>query len=389
MMVFRPHLTGTRRFMRAVLSAVALGVSVLPVHAGTAAEPERRLVIFDQDIDGLTGGNADPLTMLLHAGTVQVLGVTTVTGDGWMRQGTEYALKLLEIQNRSSVPVFQGAEFPLVQSPGQLVRDTHLYGGVRTDPWLGAYAEHSPRSDEVVAPPGGYAKTRPQPQPAAEFIVDAVRAHPHQVTIYCGGPLTNLALAISLAPDIVPLVKEVVFMGTSPRQQPRTVNVLFDPEAAARVLHADWPRLTLFTVDLAEKIHRDIGMARRIAGGANGPVAQIYRETVVVPHDRGDAMKWFRMPDELMAAYLVDPRIITSSRRYYVDVDLSPGMNRGASVYWDVSPTAYGGAPWPDGHEPAGVEKAVPSPDARIAEVPEGFDSGRFQDLFTRLMTHS
>ncbi|GAA4484968.1 nucleoside hydrolase [Gluconacetobacter asukensis] len=346
-------------------------------------------VIFDEDIDNLIGGNADPLTMLLHAENIQILGVTTLSGDGWVRQGTEYALKLLELQGRSSIPVYRGAEFPLVQSPAEFVRDTRIYGGVRTDPWLGAYAAHSPAASTVIAPQGGFAKVREQAVPAAQFIVDAVRAHPHQIVIYCGGPLTNLALAINLAPDIVPLIKEVVFMGTSPELQPRTVNVLLDPEAAARVLHAAWPRLTIFTVDLAEKVRRDIELARAVSAGGNEPIAKLYKKSVVDPYDRGETIKWFRMPDELMAAYLVDPSIITSSRQYFVDVDLSLGLERGASVYWDVTPKGYGGAPWPRGHEGPGMQMAVPAADAQIADVPTDFDVQRFRRLFLALMTRS
>ena len=54
------------------------------------------------------------------------------------------------------------------------------------------------------------------------------------MTIYAGGPLTNLALAIALAPDIVPLVPEVVIMGTGFHVFTNTFNIFFDPEAARK-----------------------------------------------------------------------------------------------------------------------------------------------------------
>ena len=83
---------------------------------------------------------------------------------------------------------------------------------------------------------------------AAHFLIRQVRAHPHQVTIYAAGPLTNIALAISIDPEFAELTKGIVMMGgslnpqtddpefaTSPRHE---FNFWFDPEAAHIVLRA-------------------------------------------------------------------------------------------------------------------------------------------------------
>jgi len=348
------------------------------------ADPIR--VIFDEDVDGVIGVNADPLIMLLQAKNIEVMGVTVVTGDGWLKQETADALKILEMEEHSNIPVFMGAELPLVQARDTLLHLTELYGGSRTDPFLGAYSEFGPGPDDVQAPPGGFAKTGAQPGSAAEFIIRTIRAHPRQITLYCGGPLTNVALAISLAPDIVPLTKEVVFMGTSPEFQPKTVNVLYDPHAARIVLHAPWPKITIFSVDICEKVHRTPEMAEAIASGRNAPVAALYRDTVVKPYREGKQGQWFRMPDELMAAYLIDPSIVTEVRRYYVDVDLNEGMGYGASSYWDETPKGYNDAPWPDKPQ-AGRQKPVPPPNARVVNAAWNFDIDRFKKLYLDLMT--
>jgi purine nucleosidase len=346
----------------------------------------RRLVIYDQDTDGIIGDNTDPLVMLLQSANIQVLGVTVVTGNGWLKQETEDVLKLLEDLHRTDIPVYMGAQFPLVQSRYTPVRLLKLFGGNRTDPYLGAYGEFSPGPDIVRTPPGGLAKYRPAAGPAALFIIRQVRKYPHRVTLYCGGALTNVALAIRLDPTIVPLTREIVFMGTSPQMQPKTLNVIYDPEAASIVLHAPWPKLTLITVDLAEKLHKSPAMAEAIARGANAAEAQLYDELVMKPYRAHEAMQWFRMPDELMAAYLIDPTIITEWRRYFVDIDITLGMNYGASSYWDEFPKAYGGAPWP--HQPAPKsQRPTPPPDARVANVGWDFDTMRFTQLFLQLMT--
>jgi purine nucleosidase len=347
---------------------------------------ETRKVIFDQDTDGIIGDNEDPLVMLLQSPNIQVLGVTVVTGNGWLKQETADVLKLLEDLKRTDVPVYMGAEFPLVQSRYTPVRMVKMYGGTRTDPFLGAYGEFSPGPEVVTPPPGGLPATKPAPGPAAEFIIQQIRKYPHQVTLYCGGALTNVALAISLDPGIVALAKEVVFMGTSPEMQPKTVNVIYDPESAAIVLHAAWPKLTLITVDLAEKLHKTPEMAEAIAHGQNKAEAALYEDLVMKPFRAHKPLQWFRMPDELMAAYLIDPSIITETRRYYVDIDTMQGMSYGSSIYWDETPLGYAGIPWPDEPQPK-RQKPVPPPDARVANVPRNFDTARFTALFLKLMT--
>ena len=90
-----------------------------------------------------------------------------------------------------------------------------------------------------------------------------VRKYPHEVTIYEGGPMTNLALAISIDPEFPSLAKELVFMGASLNPQtddpefantPRhEFNLWFDPEAAHIVLRAPWKKIVCTPVDISVK----------------------------------------------------------------------------------------------------------------------------------------
>jgi hypothetical protein len=133
-----------------------------PANAQTTDAPHK--VIFDQDTDGIIGDNEDPLVMLLQSPNIQVLGVTVVTGNGWLKQETADVLKLLEDLHRTDVPVYMGAEFPLVQSRFTPARLVKMYGGTRTDPFLGAYGEFSPGPDVVKPPAGGMPTTKPAPE---------------------------------------------------------------------------------------------------------------------------------------------------------------------------------------------------------------------------------
>jgi purine nucleosidase len=367
-------------------SAWLLPIAILVALSALAQTPAPKKVIFDQDTDGIIGGNNDPLVMLLQAPNIEVMGVTVATGNGWLKQETADVLKLLEVIGRPDVPVYMGAEFPLVQPRELPVQLTKLFGGSRTDPFLGAYAEFSPGPDVVVPPPGGLASIQAREGHAALFIIKSIREHPGEVTLYCGGSLTNIALAIRLDPGIVPLTKEIAFMGTSPEFQPKTVNVIYDPDAAKIVLHAPWPKITIFTVDVAEKIHRTPEMAEAIAKGSNRPLADLYQRLVVEPYHRGRSQQWFRMPDELMAAYLIDPSIVTEMRRYYIDVDTTIGMNYGASMFWDEIAKGYAGIPWPDKPEPK-RQKPVPPSGARVSDVAWDFQKDKFQTMFLDLMT--
>ena len=107
----------------------------------------------------------------------------------------------------------------------------------------------------------GSRRSKPIDEDAAHFLIRQVHAHPHEVTIYAAGPLTNIALAIALDPEFASLTKGIALMGSSLNPQtddpefathPRhEFNFWFDPEAAHIVLRADWPRIDVTTADIS------------------------------------------------------------------------------------------------------------------------------------------
>ena len=133
-----------------------------------------------------------------------------------------------------------------------------------------------------------FANITAQQDHAARFIIKTVRENPGQVTIYAGGPLTNLALAIALAPDIVPSVPEVVFMGAGFHTFTNTFNLFFDPEAGRKVLRASWPKFSIVSVDLAEEIHEGDeiapgrSMIEEIADRAQSPISDLFQELSLI-----------------------------------------------------------------------------------------------------------
>src|SRR5207253_3424397 len=140
------------------------------------------------------------------------------------------------------------AEFPLVRTRAEAQRWQERHGKVAfAGAWDDRWWHESnvvPRLDE------GTPTTKPAVEDAIHFLVRMVRKYPHEITIYEGGPMTNLALAMAIDPEFPSLAKELVFMGGSlnpktndpefvntPR---REFNLWFDPEAAHNVLLAPW-----------------------------------------------------------------------------------------------------------------------------------------------------
>jgi purine nucleosidase len=408
-------MTTTRReFIKTVGAAIA-STHIAPETAAVGAEPSavalpspippqaggKRKVIYDQDNYGPFGTDILGTLMMLQAENIDLLGITMVSGDAWMKQEMAYTLRLLELMGRTEIPVYPGAEFPMLNTKEEWLLRLQLYGGHRLDPWMGAFNKNNGGPDEIKPLPPPYdrfADLKAQPDHAARFIVKTVREHPGQVTIYAGGPLTNVALAIALAPDIVPLVPEIVVMGTGFHVFTNAFNIFFDPEAGRKVLRAPWPKMTVVTVDLAEELHEsdEITPGRRmvdeIAGRAAPPVAELFQRYAVEPLRQNPGKKLFRMADELIAAQIIDPGMFTKSERMYVDICTTPGPRYGDSMFWaknwEGTPVAGKSVSASDSRVFVNSRQFYlgPPPSAGLVNVLQAVDHDRFKKLFVDLM---
>jgi hypothetical protein len=190
------------------------GITVLFLLACNLSLAQKKIkVIADQDSAGPHGTNFLSLLMLLRAPQIDLLGITTVSGDQWVEPATVFALWAVEQANRTDVPVVKGAEMPLLNTPREQELREALYGS-RVD-WHGSFNPDAPPPSETWPPPGGYPKIKARQGRAPDFIADTIRANPGEVVLYCAGPLTNIALAIRMDPGIVPLTKAIYIMGGS------------------------------------------------------------------------------------------------------------------------------------------------------------------------------
>ena len=307
--------------------------------ASVGVAQTKRLVLIDQDGSGPGGSNQMAMMVLLQSPRAEVLGITMVSGNAWEPEEVQHTLRMLELIHRTDVPVVPGAVFPLVRTEQEAMLERKLYG---TLPWYGAWgdlAAHTsmqPYHGPLVLPKleEGEPALKPSTEDAAHFMVRQVRAHPHQVTVYAAGPLTNIALAVSIDPEFAALTQGIVIMGGSlaPRtddpefaNNPRhEFNFWFDPEAAHITLRAHWPRIDLTTVDISIKTQFTKEMLAEITQSGSPSAKYLGQYT----------REFYYLWDELAAAAWLDPGIITKEQKLYVDVDLTRGPGYGDTLSW-------------------------------------------------------
>jgi purine nucleosidase len=298
------------------------------------AQP-RRKVIINEDCSGPGGSNMQTLLLMIQSQQVEVLGITVVSGDQWRDEEVAHTLRLLEIIGRTDIPVVPGAAFPLVRTRDEAQAWQQRHGKVA---YAGAWDDRWWHEASVIPPlPEGAPSTKPADEDAAHFILRMVHKYPHEVTIYEGGPMTNLALAISLDPQLPELAQELVFMGgsLSPRSDnpeflnnPRhEFNFWFDPEAAAIVLRARWKKIVCTPTDISVKTHLTAATVKEINAGGTPVARYVAQFAMLTP---GADIMW----DELAAAAWIDPSIITRTESRFMTVDLDRGAGYGNTLTW-------------------------------------------------------
>src|SRR5580693_7576853 len=101
---------------------------LLTLGLSTAASAQKINIVVDQDARGPGTSDQQALLVFLQSDKFEVLGITTVSGDQWVREETQHVLRMEEIAERTDVPVYAGAEFPLLNSKEETERWEALYG---------------------------------------------------------------------------------------------------------------------------------------------------------------------------------------------------------------------------------------------------------------------
>ncbi|MBA2246486.1 MAG: nucleoside hydrolase [Chloroflexia bacterium] len=259
-------------------------------------------------------GIDDAVALALAVGLgVDLIGVTTVAGNVPIETATRNTIDVLSYLRADGVPVHRGASRPLVASYRSA---THVHG---ENGLGGAELPQGTIREDAIAGPAA--------------IIRAANDHSGSLTVVTLGPLTNLAIALNVRPEITRQIAKVVVMGgaffnpgnVTPHAE---FNVYADPEASDQVFSAGFPDITLIGLDVTHQTALTRDVWERIgpdATGGAGLLRQILARTFT---DRG--MDGFFLHDPLALAVAISPELVGSSP-HHVSVTLDSEL-RGKTV---------------------------------------------------------
>jgi purine nucleosidase len=282
---------------------------------GMCARKKTVLVDCDTGVD-----DAIALLYLLADPDVEVCGITTVFGNVSAATAARNSLWVLDVVGRGgTVPVARGSEVTLLGAEPLL--STHVHGS------------NGLGGAEIEEPSGTVVN-----EAAAEMIVRIVRARPGEVHLLATASLTNLALALGLAPELPRLVEGVTIMGGA-AEVPGNItpaaeaNIWHDPEAAQVVLSAPWP-VTLVPLDATMREVMTEQQWEMLAGSPS-PVARFAASILEKYFDFYTAVYGKRASachDVLAAAVAVGDVVPVRAMTVKVAVDTCHGPGRGATI---------------------------------------------------------
>jgi purine nucleosidase len=280
----------------------------------TAGQREPDRVMIDTDT---AGDDTQALLLALASERVSVEGVTICAGNVPFDYQVENAKFTLDIAGAADdVPVYEGAREPLLVESDH-AEYVHGEGGLGGD-----------RFPETGIPSAD--------RHAVTELVEAARSNPGELTLVCLAPLTNVALALQLEPELGDLYEEIWVMGgnvnclgnVTPAAE---FNFWFDPHAARMVLDEldvvlfDWGVTIRDTVLEGSTIDEWLG--------------QLETEQAALFDDISSSVRAFNrelfdtdrttQPDAGLVAALLEPAIIEEEGTYAVDVDDRDGLTRG------------------------------------------------------------
>jgi len=281
-----------------------------------------RQIIIDTD-----PGQDDAVAIMLALASseLKVLGITTVAGNVPLELTERNALMICEAAGFPNVPVFRGNAEPLKR---KLITAEHVHGKTGLD------------GMKLFEP-----TIQLQSTSAVDFIINTIREHNSNTITLCPlGPLTNIAEALTKAPDIAVRIQQIVLMGGAYFEVGNVTptaefNIFVDPEAAHIVFRSGVP-ITVLPLDVTHKVLLTDERILRIASIGN----QMGQEVANMAsfYERFDKEKYGSngapLHDPTVIAYLLYPEIF-SGRFINVEIETQSELTRGMTVadWWGVT----------------------------------------------------
>jgi purine nucleosidase len=284
---------------------------------------QRRKIIIDTD-----PGQDDAAAIMLAFGSpdeLDVLGLCAVAGNVPLSFTSRNLRIVCELCGKPDAKVYKGALKPLDRPQ---VTAEHVHGKTGLD---GA---------ELPEP-----TMQPQPENAIDFIIETLRREPAGTVTLCTlGPLTNIATALTRAPDIAGRVQELVMMGggffeggnITPAAE---FNIFVDPDAAKIVFASGIP-IVMMPLDVTHQLLTTKARVSKIAALGTRP-GQVLVEWLAF-FERFDIEKYGSdggpLHDPSVIAYLLKPELF-SGRDCNVEIETASELTVGMTVvdWWRVS----------------------------------------------------
>jgi len=264
-------------------------------------------------------GHDDAVAILLAIASpeIELVGITTVSGNQTVDKTTANALKVLELAGRTDIPVHRGADRPFIRA-----RDVaaHVHGESGLD------------GPDLPEP-----SIAEQPLNAVDFLAEEIRRRDGRITLVPTGPLTNIGLLFALHPDARP--ERIVLMGGAIGEGNRTpaaeFNIWADPESA-QLVFAEGLDITMVGLDVTHRaLIRDAHTEQMRSAGKVGEVVAELMDFYSRFHKvRYADLDGSPMHDPVCVAHLIDPTLM-DVREAYIEVDCTTGPSWGrTNVDW-------------------------------------------------------
>lgn len=262
------------------------------------------------------------IVMAVKSPDLELLAVTTVNGNYPVDVTCVNARKVLEMMGRADLPVARGMANPMVRA-------------CPSDPFTHG---KDGQAENFLPDP----VTPLSPLHAVDMIIETVKQHPGEVTILCTGPMSNLAMALTKAPEIMGMIKEVIAIsgafglnryafanatGDTPQSE---WNVYVDPEAAKIVYESGVPLIAL-GLDVAT--HFDVNFSEADIQSfkeSPNPEAHFLHQAIQFVHGRGFEA-YCTIIDCMAVGYAIDPTLVETIKGH-VGVETQSPLTLGMTV---------------------------------------------------------
>ena len=275
-------------------------------------------VIIDTD-----PGIDDTAALLFAFGSpeLEIEALTTIFGNVSLEQCTRNALTILEAAGRTEIPVYEGV--------------SRSFG--LGDPPYAPYIHGSDGLGDTSLPDPGIVQ---QSRNAVFEIIERVLASPGELTFIALGRLTNLALAVNIAPQVAESLKEVVVMGGAVKVPGNvtpvaTANLWGDPQAAD-VVYRSGARIAQVGLDVCREVEFSPEQLQQV-WQADTSATRLLESAVTFIQAAYNSRGRLRDPDGAQfndvpaMAYAIDPTLFTM-RDAFVRVECRSELTNGQTV---------------------------------------------------------